>query len=122
MTAAERQRLARILGMLGSEHPGESASAALQAEAFRKRLGLTWEEMLSLPPVDPAPEPVWTPPTPEPPPMRPRRATPWPTAPPPSRKTRARHRWRSSDAYEQMKAIAVVVAWISLPILLVIFT
>jgi hypothetical protein len=124
MTAAERQRLARILGMLGSEHAGERASAGLQAEAFRKRHGLTWPELLALPPVEampqgPKPSP---PPTPEPPPMRPRRATPWPTAPPPSRKTRARHRLRSSDAYEQMKAIALVVAWISLPILLVIFT
>ena len=46
MTAAERQRLARILGMLGSEHAGERASAGLQAEAFRKRHGLTWEEMI----------------------------------------------------------------------------
>ena len=29
--------------MLGSEHEGERSSAALQAEAFRKRHGLTWE-------------------------------------------------------------------------------
>ena len=64
MTAAERQRLARILGMLGSEFEGERASAGLQAEAFRKRHGLTWEEMLSLPAVEVVvePEPVWTPP------------------------------------------------------------
>jgi hypothetical protein len=27
MSAAERQRLARILGMLGSEHAGEQAAA-----------------------------------------------------------------------------------------------
>jgi len=33
VTPADRQRLARILGMLGSEHAGERASAALQAEA-----------------------------------------------------------------------------------------
>lgn len=57
MTAAERQRLARILGMLGSEHAGEQAAAAFQAEAFRKRHGLTWEAMLSLPPVTERPEP-----------------------------------------------------------------
>jgi hypothetical protein len=31
MTAAERARLARILGMLGSKYPGERAAAGLQA-------------------------------------------------------------------------------------------
>lgn len=84
MTAAERQRLARILGMLGSEHAGERASAGLQAEAFRKRHGLTWEEMLALPPVEtikvtprpkpaPTPEsPAWT--APPPPPSAPKEA------------------------------------------------
>ena len=74
MTPADRQRLARILGMLGSEHAGERASAALQAEAFRKRHGLTWEAMLTLPPVEvekPSPprppEPPRAAPTPPPP-------------------------------------------------------
>jgi len=67
MTGVDRRRLARILGMLGSEHAGERASAALQAEAFRKRHAMTWEEMLALPPVEVVAEtePVWTPP-PEP--------------------------------------------------------
>lgn len=46
MTDAERQRLAAILGMLGSEHQGERDNAARQAEAFRKKHGLTWEELL----------------------------------------------------------------------------
>jgi hypothetical protein len=57
MTAADRRKLAAILGMLGSEHAGERAAAGLQAEAFRKRHGLTWEAMLSLPPVTERPEP-----------------------------------------------------------------
>jgi hypothetical protein len=43
--------------MLGSEYPGEQAAAASQAEAFRKRHGLTWEAMLSLPAVTERPEP-----------------------------------------------------------------
>ena len=117
MTAAERQRLARILGMLGSEHAGERASAGLQAEAFRKRHGLTWEGMLSLPPflAEPAPRP------PEPPP------------PPTSRQAQpksqtsqtwaacAGDRWWSSNAPEHMKAVALVIAWISLPVLLTLF-
>jgi hypothetical protein len=69
MTPSDRARLARILGMLGSEHAGERASAALQAEAFRKRHGMTWEEMLALPAVEVVaePEPVWTPPPERPP-------------------------------------------------------
>ena len=66
MTSADRAKLARILGMLGSEHAGERASAALQAEAFRKRHGMTWEDMLASRPVEVVaePEPVWTPPEP----------------------------------------------------------
>jgi len=60
MTSAERAKLARILGMLGSEYAGERAAAGLQAEAFRKLHGLTWAQLLALPPVDVvevAPEP-----------------------------------------------------------------
>ena len=49
MTDADRQRLAAILGMLGSEHAGERAAAGLQAEAFRRKHRLTWPELLALP-------------------------------------------------------------------------
>jgi hypothetical protein len=44
MTDRARARLATILGMLGSEHAGERAAAGLQAEAFRKKHGLTWAD------------------------------------------------------------------------------
>lgn len=65
----ERQRLAAILGMLGSEHAGERAAAALQAEAFRKKHGLTWAELLALRPEDLHSESSQPPPPePEPPP------------------------------------------------------
>ncbi len=47
MTDADRRHLAAILGMLGSEHHGERAAAALQAEAFRRKHGLTWEQIVS---------------------------------------------------------------------------
>jgi hypothetical protein len=89
MTGTDRRRLAAILGMLGSGFEGEQASAARQAEAFRKRHGLTWEQMLSLPPLreETTPASAWArpwehweqqppqpaPPPPEPPPA-PRRA------------------------------------------------
>ncbi len=116
MTSSERAHLARILGMLGSEHAGERAAAGLQAEAFRKRHGLTWEAMLSVPAVEAEratpprpPESPQTAPTPHPPPSRPRT-----TARPVSRL------W-SDNAPEQMKAAVLVVAWISLPVLLTFF-
>ena len=77
MSDADRQRLAAILGMLGSEHAGERAAAALQAEAFRRHHNLTWDQLVggktiaenvyveppSPPPPQQAPEP--SPPTPE---------------------------------------------------------
>lgn len=53
----DRARLARILGMLGSDHAGERAAAGLKAEEFRKKHGLTWAQMLALPPLKPEPPP-----------------------------------------------------------------
>lgn len=82
MTATERRRLERILGMLGSEHAGERAAAGLHAEAFRKKHGLTWAELLNMAPV--GPEAVWEDdfedePEPEPPPPPPAKYQPrWP--------------------------------------------
>jgi hypothetical protein len=73
MTEAERMHLVHILGMLGSEHQGERAAAAAKAEAFRRKHGLTWEEMINGKTVyvggnppghtpEPTPEPAWSPP------------------------------------------------------------
>lgn len=44
-------KLARILGMLGSEHDGERASAARKASEMIKAAGVTWEQVLIRPPV-----------------------------------------------------------------------
>jgi hypothetical protein len=101
--------------MLGSEHAGERAAAALHAEAFRKRHGLSWEGMLALPPVEAEPAP--RPPEPPSPPTS-RQAQPKPQA---SRAARAGERWWSNNAPEHMKAVALVIAWISLPVLLTVF-
>lgn len=71
---ADRQRLVRILGMLGSEHQGERDAAARQAEAFRRRLGLTWADLLALGSVAAPEPPAWAPPpraAPDPPPEPP---------------------------------------------------
>ncbi|HUI18096.1 MAG TPA: hypothetical protein VL244_10550 [Alphaproteobacteria bacterium] len=47
--AEPKERLASILGMLGSAHDGEILAAARAAEAERKRLGATWRQLLSVP-------------------------------------------------------------------------
>ena len=72
MTDAERLRLVRILGMLGSDFAGERANAARHAEAIGRRHGLTWEDLLALKSEKEAPQPVREPePPPQPePPMR----------------------------------------------------
>jgi len=42
----KRDKLIKVLGMLGSSHDGERASAAQQAERIRKEAGLTWGDIL----------------------------------------------------------------------------
>jgi hypothetical protein len=42
----DRQRLARVCGLFGSDHDGEALAAARQTEKIRKKLGVTWEELL----------------------------------------------------------------------------
>jgi hypothetical protein len=49
MTTLDRALLARVLGMLGSDHPGE-VLAAHQAERIRRVEGVTWPELLAPPP------------------------------------------------------------------------
>jgi hypothetical protein len=50
---AQRQKtdataqLKKVLGMLGSDHDGEVLTAARQAEAIRRKLKLTWDELLT---------------------------------------------------------------------------
>jgi len=40
------RRLARVCGLFGSDYDGEALAAARQAEKIRKKVGLTWEELL----------------------------------------------------------------------------
>ena len=46
ITPAARAKLVKMLGMLGSAHDGEVASAGRQAEVLRKKLDRTWEELV----------------------------------------------------------------------------
>ena len=43
-------RLVKVLGMLGSDHAGERAAAALQASRILKEAGLTWHDVLGVKP------------------------------------------------------------------------
>jgi enoyl-CoA hydratase/carnithine racemase len=44
---AERDKLAKLLGLLGSDFDGERAVAARLASEFLQRHGLTWSELLT---------------------------------------------------------------------------
>lgn len=47
MTAPiDRDRLAKLLGLLGSDHPREVVAAAWQAERIRREAGTTWYEII----------------------------------------------------------------------------
>ena len=45
-TAGDAERLAKMLGMLGSSHDGEVVAAARQAERIRASLGLLWHDII----------------------------------------------------------------------------
>jgi hypothetical protein len=47
--ALDREKLARVLGMLGSSHDGEIAAAGRAADALVRQAGLTWPDVLRPP-------------------------------------------------------------------------
>ena len=49
MKPATLTKLTHILGLLGSDHAGERASAALAAHNMVGKLGLSWRELLEHP-------------------------------------------------------------------------
>jgi hypothetical protein len=50
MTAPlDRERLAKVLGRLGSEHDGEVVAAARHADALVRRAGLRWNQIIGPP-------------------------------------------------------------------------
>ena len=53
ITAGDADRLAKVLGMLGSSHHGEVVAAARQAERIRSSLGLLWHDIMTLAAVKP---------------------------------------------------------------------
>src|SRR5438874_13522160 len=55
VTGLDRERLAKLLGMMGSAHDGEVVAAARQAERLRAEAGLTWVDIVL--PALPSPRP-----------------------------------------------------------------
>ena len=43
------ERLARICGLFGSDHPGERATAAFQANKLLRDRGLSWHDVIIVP-------------------------------------------------------------------------
>jgi hypothetical protein len=52
--AVDRERLAKLLGMLGSAHDGEVAAAGRAADTLVRRAGATWPEVLMAQLLEPA--------------------------------------------------------------------
>jgi hypothetical protein len=47
MSGIDLARLAKLLGMLGSEHPGERVNAGLLADRLVRDAGITWSEIIN---------------------------------------------------------------------------
>jgi hypothetical protein len=47
LAAPDRDRLARLLGMLGSDYPGEVANAGRLADRLVRAAGLTWRDVIT---------------------------------------------------------------------------
>lgn len=78
LSVRDRKKLASILGMLGSNAPGERDNAARLAEQFRRELGLTWADLLELDSIEEAPHEKPAPPRPSSPAApTPSRSQPW---------------------------------------------
>jgi hypothetical protein len=43
---ADRNTLVKVLGMLGSDHDGEILNAARSAERLRRKLGVSWDDLI----------------------------------------------------------------------------
>ena len=52
LPATHRTKLAKLLGMLGSDHPGERDAAALAAHRLVTQAGLTWRQVVTPPAVE----------------------------------------------------------------------
>jgi hypothetical protein len=73
LTPTEIEKLAKLLGMMGSSFAGERAAAAAKASEFLRERGLQWSHIIGTAPA-PESEPQ---PLPQPPPWRPTTQAEW---------------------------------------------
>jgi hypothetical protein len=52
LSAPDRTKLGKLLGMLGSDHAGERDAAALAAHRMVVRAGLTWPQVIKPPAIE----------------------------------------------------------------------
>lgn len=52
LSVNERNKLSKLLALLGSDQPGERDGAALAAHRIVERSGLSWRQILSPPPIE----------------------------------------------------------------------
>jgi hypothetical protein len=52
LMVADRVRLAKLLALLGSDHAGERAAAAMAAHRLVEKNGLTWRQVLEPPAIE----------------------------------------------------------------------
>lgn len=57
LAPGQADRLAKVLGLLGSDHDGERAAAALMATKIIRAAGLTWPDIVTPRPSAPPPPP-----------------------------------------------------------------
>lgn len=107
LNGRNRERLVKMLGMLGSMHMGERARAALKVDQFVRDLRLTWDDAI---PREQATTPrphewSWAKPDPQPPPPPEPAARPSPEPePPPKPKKPRRPRPKTPEEKAERKA------------------
>jgi hypothetical protein len=52
LLVADRMRLTKLLGMLGSDHAGERDAAAMAAHRLVQQSGMTWRQILEPPAIE----------------------------------------------------------------------
>jgi hypothetical protein len=112
VSVSDRKRLIAILGMLGSDQPGERDNAARLAEKFRRDHNLTWTALLAL---EPSPEQQSNP-SAQPPPPSPK---PEPTPPSPPSHSQSKRVWRMSEHLDDLSVNLGFVIAMFVPFVLV---
>jgi hypothetical protein len=114
LTPDQRQKLAKLLAMLGSSHAGERDAAGLAAHRLVVNAGASWSDVVNppaLPPYrQPEPKPHWRRPQPEPQPDYNDHASSWAGEPQWPPRTPSYQRWEPTVADLQSRP-DLLTAW-----------